>query len=273
MASITTSKGKRRIQFILDGVRKSIRLGKVVKTDLQAEKIKEHVEHLINAKTNGQPLNADETRWLDQCDGLLRKRLVAVGLAADRVKHCLKDFIEGYISQQTDLKPASIIKLEQTQAKLLAYFDPTMSIRSINARAASNWREFLAKQELSEATVRQHCRNAKILFNAAMEQKIIDENHFSHLKSRSIAAENNRYVNPEETEKLLEQCPNLRWQIAHRTRPPGGPAHALRDAFTDLGRCRLGAGAVERQKPENRAAQGARDADGANMPTTDEASR
>ena len=44
------------------------------------------------------------------------------------------------------------------------------------------------EQTLSEASVRHHCRNAKLMFNEAVERELIGSNPFRKLTSASVEA-------------------------------------------------------------------------------------
>ena len=83
------------------------------------------------------------------------------------------------------------------------FFDDELTIDNISPTDAADWRSWLAQRDLSEATVRLHCRNAKRLFNVSVEQELIDRNPFKRLKSTSIAAEKSEYTGLEVFEKLL----------------------------------------------------------------------
>ena len=84
MASLSTEKKTRHrtIQFVLDGKRRSIRLGKVAKK--QAEAIKRHVESLVAAKITGHPSADDTSRWVAVLSTEIRQKLVRAGLLKPR---------------------------------------------------------------------------------------------------------------------------------------------------------------------------------------------
>ena len=146
-------------------------------------------------------------------DDTLTEKLAAVGLTRARPSTRLGDFLEKYTSTRRGLKPASLKKLNQTKAKLLAYFDADILIRSVLPDDAADWEDWLAGQDISEATVRQHCGNAKGIFNAAVRRGLLRESPFRHLRSGSTASKNARYVTPAEADKVLEACPSLEWKL------------------------------------------------------------
>lgn len=84
MASLVKDpNGRKRIQF-LDGknARQSIRLGKLAQR--QAEGILHHVEELLAASLNQQPMSRETALWLDQINDKLRNRLAKVKLCQPR---------------------------------------------------------------------------------------------------------------------------------------------------------------------------------------------
>src|SRR5262245_60810265 len=122
MASISTdSNGRRRIQFIDgNGKRKAIRLGKMPMK--LANEVKLKVETMDAANRAGFPLDTETARWVaTKLSDDLAAKFAAVGLMPRRISAKLGAFIDSYISCRTDVKPATLIGLEQTKARLLAF--------------------------------------------------------------------------------------------------------------------------------------------------------
>ncbi len=84
MASIVSDpNGRKRIQFMLNGVRKTLRLGKASKR--QAEAIKVRVEQLaLTASGLTNLVDGGTVRWLSGLNNDMYEKLVAVGLVASR---------------------------------------------------------------------------------------------------------------------------------------------------------------------------------------------
>ena len=80
MASISNDpNGRRRILFInSDGLRKTIRLGKIPLR--YAEAVKTKVEDLVSASITGHAPADETSRWLAGLDAVLNRKLVKVGL-------------------------------------------------------------------------------------------------------------------------------------------------------------------------------------------------
>jgi len=219
MATIYTidkkKRPKRALQFRTEnGMRKTIRLG-AIGYDV-AQEFKRKVERLLSWRATGDTPDAQTARWVSSLSDDMHDKLVKAGLVSPRVPVSdapkLSEFLDKYIRQRTDLKPSSIKKLKQTIEHAKAYFTAAPSIDTITADNAKDWRVWLLERGLAEATVRQHCRNAKAIFNDACERELIKANPFRKLKSASIAAVRDRYVTTQETHQILESCPNAQWR-------------------------------------------------------------
>ena len=110
MASVTTqANGGRLIQFMADGKRKSLSLGKVpMKT---ADEVKRRVELICNAKLTNTSLDNETAAWIAGIGDELAAKLAAVGLMQDRKPKpedgpvLLGEFIDAYTEKRTDTKP------------------------------------------------------------------------------------------------------------------------------------------------------------------------
>ena len=65
-----------------------------------------------------------------------------------------------------------------------------------------------------EATARNYARDAKTIFNAAVDRELIAKNPFAKLKSSVLSANRTRYVSPEESQAILEAASNAHsWRL------------------------------------------------------------
>ncbi len=216
MASIISEPaGRKRIQFFNgDGQRKSVRLGKA--TMKQAEAIKLRIEHLVLGQ-----VDPETTRWLESCSDRLHAKIAKTGLVKPRESTLLGPWLDRYIqSRKGDLKDGCITNLELTRTKLLAFFKQDTPLRAITANEASEWRQWLlsgdpvaGRKRLSEASARHHCGNAKGFFSEACRRGLIFRSPFEHLSSGSTPAKNDRYVTPEEADRIIENCPDMRFKL------------------------------------------------------------
>jgi integrase len=103
---------------------------------------------------------------------------------------------------------------------LLDYFGPDILISSISRAVASDWRAALAKGELTkkpmpaEATICQHARNAKVIFNHAIRDDLVVYNPFDRLKGNTSEPDKKwRYITRDELHQLLKACPSISWRL------------------------------------------------------------
>src|SRR5882672_11324679 len=111
MASlISDPNGRKRIQFVAgDGIRKTIRLGKI--SSRKAERIKPKVEDLIGAMGNTGAMEEETVQWLKGLDDRLYGRLAVVGLVKPRggalPGKALDAFLGEYLTSRVDIKPGT----------------------------------------------------------------------------------------------------------------------------------------------------------------------
>ena len=224
MASVVKlGRGKqspRAIDFIdeVDGerVRPRLRLG-VVTHDF-AEKVCRRVESLVSTKRLNQEIQPELAAWLAGLPVTLYDKLARFQLCPPRNPESdapmLGEWMAKYIDQRgSDLKPASIDRLEQTADRLKAFFGEETKIDELTASGAADWRAAMVAEKLAEATIRLHARNAKSMFAAAVDRELIHRSPLGKLKSSAIAAKRDRDISQEETERLLAACPSLQWRV------------------------------------------------------------
>src|SRR5579859_3063283 len=124
MASIVNDPGgRRRILFVApDESRKAIRLGKIDRKG--AESIARHVEALLAAKINGQPMPRDTAVWLADIALVLRDKLAAVGLAEPPQRQTVGEFLQSWLDgkKAAGHKPTSLRAWGQTVVELKQHF-------------------------------------------------------------------------------------------------------------------------------------------------------
>jgi integrase len=135
----------------------------------------------------------------------------------------LEQFLERYINNRTDLKPATKDLYRQTKQYLLVFFDGSTRIDRISRAMAADWRAALASGRLvlnqknhknTEASICIHVRNAKTAFNFAVSEDLIMFNPFDRLKGNIREPDKKwRYVSVEELGKLLDACPTWGWRL------------------------------------------------------------
>jgi len=216
MASIADDPGgRRRILFVgPDGVRKTIRLGKVDRKT--AESICRHVEELIAARLSGQPLRAETAAWLGSIGDTLRDKLARAGLIEGR-STCprLGDYLHGWLEgRRSSYKTASLIAWGQVVRGLVDQFGADCQLSSITSAKAEGYRQALIAAGLRPTTIHKRLQHARLMFAAAVRQGILASNPFEHVRHRAgDVSERRAYVPAADVLKLIEVAPNTWWRL------------------------------------------------------------
>jgi integrase len=157
------------------------------------------------------------------CDRLAAELCLNPGRADSRHSPTLERFLDRYIDNRTDLKPATKDLYRQTKDYLLMFFDADLRIDRISRAMASDWRAAIANgrvvlnkkgKKIVEASLCIHVRNAKTMFNHAVSEDLILFNPFDRLRSNAREPDKSwKYVSIEELDKLLDACPSSGWRL------------------------------------------------------------
>jgi len=232
MASVSHNKrtGARAVLVICpDGKRRPIRLGKVTKA--QAGEVKRHVEHLANFRLHGSALPPSTAEWLANVPDRLRERLIVCGLTKSRAQAdvpTLGQWLEQYVAERQDVKPATLLVYGHTRRNLLTFFGADKRLDAIAPGDADSFAVYLrtAAQTtyeegnddepsgLSDNTVRRRLGIAKQFFRAAVRRKLIAENPFDGQVTTVRDNPRRRYfVTREETATVLNALPDAKWRL------------------------------------------------------------
>ena len=170
------------------------------------------------ARVLNQSIDPETAMWLSGVSDEIHERIARTGLCEPREPEAtspqLAEWITRYLEQRApEIAAGSLQRIRQTGNRLEGHFGCARPIDSISAADAKAWRADMLIEGLAEATARLHCRNAKSIFNEAVEQELIEKSPMAKLKSGSVAANRDRFVTAEETQKLLEAAPTLEWRI------------------------------------------------------------
>lgn len=261
MASVSHDKdGTRRIQFIdAHKKRRTIRLGKV--TAKTANEIKLRVEAINIASILQVSLDADTARWLASIGDELAGKLQAVGLIEGRANGTLKQFVEEYVAQRTDVKATTILVMNRSKNLIVRYFGADRPLRSITPGECDGFLIWMKKEKYAAATAGRTLKHARQFFTAARRRKLIFDNPFEGIKpGRMDNPERLFYVTREMTQKLIDASPCGEWRAIIAIARFGGlrcPSEllALTWADVDWERNRL---LVHSSKLENNVAMGKR---------------
>ena len=212
MASITREpNGRRTVQFVgTDNKRHSIRLGKV--TQRAAEVVKLRVELILSAKLSGHALDDETARWMASLDQAMNDKLAAVGLADRRQSSNLGEFIETYIAERVDVKPATKEVWKQGHKGLIDHLGANRSLRNVTAGDADGYKLQLVGQGLAPYTIRKRLQFAKTIFHAAVRHKLILSNPFTDVNVAATMVDRKHFITQDDTAKLLEAAPDHHWR-------------------------------------------------------------
>ena len=215
MASIGKDpNGYRRILFVAgDGSRKTIRLGKA--TAKQAEAFKVKLEALATGAITGS-IDDETARWLAALDETMHARLAAVGLVKARNVggRGLGAFIHAYIADRTDAKPATLVKLKETRAKLVSFVGENRDLREVTEGDADMFWRHLLREGLALNSVRRTCGRAKQFFRAAIRKRLIHSNPFADVKCHVQGNTDRDFlITRDMAAKVIDACPDAQWRL------------------------------------------------------------
>jgi integrase len=233
---ILQASGRRMIQYMAsDGRRKSIRLGKVSQRD--ADEIRRRVELLNGAQISRCPIDNETARWVSDLGDGLATKLAALGLIQHRGTSRLKEFIDGYIAQRTDVRPNTVKNLKAAQVRLVEFFGPDKQLRDVTPGDADSWVLWL-KERYADATVGRTLKRARQFFRVAQRRRLVLENPFDGVKGLSEANESRKYfLSRSDAQKVLDACPNAEWRLIFALSRYGGlrcPSETLTLELSDV---------------------------------------
>jgi integrase len=241
MASVCNDPGgRKRILFVdPDGNRKPIRLGKMSIKD--AESIARHVDALLAAKASGQAITLATATWLADIGETLHARLAAVGLITARetmVFPTVSEFIEGYLRERGDLKPATLTVMQQARVWLVRFVGADKRLDQVTVADADGYKAHMVASKLAKATIAKRCRYARHFFAVAMRRKLVTANPFEHITGAVKGDPARRMFVPGETvAKIIESLPDAQWRLLVALARWGGlriPSEALALTWQDV---------------------------------------
>ena len=218
MASIAKDKnGTRRILFVApDEKRKTIRLGKV--SQRAAEGVKHRVEQLLECLLLKRPMEADLAQWVADLKPPFASKLVRVGLIPDREAKpasTLGPFLEAWLaSRKGDYKPASLISWGQVIKALKKSLGADCPLEKVTPEKAESFRESMLTAGLRPTTIHKRLQHARMIFEHAKRQGLVDANPFEFVRHRpGDASERRAYVPEADVLRAIEYAPNGTWRL------------------------------------------------------------
>jgi len=241
MASVSKDSKGYRIRFVTpDGFSKCIRVAGFNKA--RSEEIARHIKELIAAKSAGTAIERRTASWLADIGIRLHSKLVAIGLAAPRLKESqvkeperpvakLGTFLaeyreDGRKATGEHAAELTVVKWRAPMDSLLRFFGNDRDIASITYEDAHMFRKWLDDRRicktkenpkgrpLAENTKRKHVEHAKVFFNGAKRRGLIQRNPFENLVSSTRPnRERDYFLNVEDAERIIEVCPDAEWRL------------------------------------------------------------
>ncbi|MBI9016306.1 MAG: site-specific integrase [Phycisphaerae bacterium] len=135
------------------------------------------------------------------------------GISVEPMNITVAKLWEKYLNiEKNKLEPSSLSNYRQTAGRLINYFGSHRNIKSINKEQAE---EFLADIKLldgkgpSDSTRARHLRNAKLIFNKAVEWEYIRKNPFKGIKLGKPETEDWRFITPDEFKCLINAIDSI----------------------------------------------------------------
>jgi integrase len=240
MASISTdSAGNRTIQFLLDGKRRTVWLGKMKPEAV--DKIKTNVQFIIEDKEQGSAHSDDLRTWIRKLGDKLHGKLARKGLFPVRTsakQTTLLAWIDRCIEKRTDVKPATKEIWRQGKNGLIGFFGADKPLATINAGVAADYKSKLLADKLAPYTISKRLQFANKVFIAAVEHELIEKNPFAKVKIKKTMKDRKRFISPEDTAKLLDNCPpGSDWRLIIALARWGGmrcPSEVLSITWADI---------------------------------------
>jgi integrase len=206
--------GRKRILFVApDESRKAIRLGK--RDRKSAEGIARHVEALLAAKIDGQPVPRETAVWLTGIGAKLRDRLAAVGLVASLQRLTVAEFLTSWLAgkRAAGHKPTSLRAWGQTVAALSERFGGRQ-LTSLTHADGEAFRSAMQARDLRATTIHKRLGHARQMLEDAVRLGHISANPWKHVRHRGgDPSERRAYVAVADAERVIAHCPSGLWKL------------------------------------------------------------
>ena len=142
-----------------------------------------------------------------------------MGMPKQRQELTLEQLCNEYLSTKKDeLKNTTTEGYKNTIDQLLSYFPPQAPIKRIQPEQAQqfisslkivNWSHIKKGKAIAHATRNKHLRQAKSIFNLAVDWGYLQKNPFKSIKRIKARKAPWHYITPDEFEALLKKTPDL----------------------------------------------------------------
>lgn len=176
----------------------------------------------IETKSLGAKVKVSRRQASSLCRELALQLRSTPALTAKSIT--LTEWLAKYRAGRAGLSQGTQENDRDTCNYLERYFDWDPPISKITRSDAADWRDALARGELSidnaqhcrtptETTVRNHVRRARAMFAEAASRDLVTINAFDRLKcTPPKIVKNWQYIGLDDARKLIDACPNHGWK-------------------------------------------------------------
>ena len=192
MASLITRPNKTlQVQFYNDGKHFTVRLGKTSK--FAGEKMKHHIEQIIDAKKTGEPVPHKTNSYLRDLTPDWVDKLSRTGLL-DSHSSTIKKLVENGRRYYETKSPNTQHNMFTVMNRLVEFFGEDRRLETILSEECEDFRRHLEFElNLAACTTDETCRKSKVLFNRAIRAGWIDKNPFDTLKNWRLTNRDNLF--------------------------------------------------------------------------------
>jgi len=154
--------------------------------------------------------------WMAGLPDETHDKLVKWGLAKERPRLKLGEFLESWFESKSSDKETTITVRGHAKRNLLDFFGSKKDIRAITEEDAEQFSRFLRDVEkLAPSTRSKRIDNAKRMFKAAVKSRTLDNNPFQDLQVTGKPDKSKqKYVTLEQAEAIAKCCPDTGWRAA-----------------------------------------------------------
>lgn len=158
-------------------------------------------------------MDADLAEWVAGLEPQLATKLARVGLMPEldtKPMATLGESLEAWhASREGDYKPASLPNWRQVINALKEFLGADNPLREVTPAKAEDFRQSMLAANLRPTTIHKRLQHARMFFEHARRQGMVDSNPFEFVRHRpGDASERRAYVPVADVERAIEHAPN-----------------------------------------------------------------
>lgn len=212
MASMTF-KGRTAIYQFKNpaGKRFTLRIGGL--TQRNANSFRVRLDELISAVMANLTPSPEIVGWVQGLPKVVQEKLARVGLITLKESIGLGDYRDRFMHLKRDKKKSTLTAIRVCTDRLVKFFGKDRRLEKIRPGDIDSFMTHL-RTTISQATVSQTVKKAKMMFGQAVRDGLISANPMAHVKG---GKESNRsklfFVTPGMTAAVLDACPDAEWRL------------------------------------------------------------